>query len=144
MPSPIPESFLTTFRNMARQGEIFDNPVSQDGWYYAFLSKLDPHYPVDNGTGPSDGRLIVTFEIAPRAYIENTVLRSNNVRTYPRNIPASLLQFENVDASQLRQMLGFAADDLKTPLAEGEWYLVKLEKPPAEGIDAVMVDPKVD
>jgi hypothetical protein len=138
---PIPESFLKAFGNVTSQGDQFNDRISPDGWYYAFLSKLDPHYAGNDGKGLQDG-LTVTFEIAPRAYIENSVLRTDSqIRIFPRNIPASLLQFDNVLESDLRLVLKLRDTD---PLAEGEWYLVQLENPPAKGISAVMVDPDID
>ena len=141
MPVPIPPSFLNAFANVTGQGDLFNKRISPDGWYYAFLSKLDPHYPVDDGKGEPDG-LVVTFEIAPRAYVENSVLRTDSkIRIFPRNIPASLLQFDNVLESDLRLILKLLESD---PLAEGEWYLIHLENPPAKGLSAIMVDPDID
>jgi hypothetical protein len=141
-PTPIPENVLSAFANVSKQGDQFNKRTSDDGWYYAFLSKLDPHYGNDQGKGEPDG-LTVTFEIAPRAYIENSVLRANPaIKTMPKNIPASLLHFEKVQEADLRDMLKLKPDD--PPLAEGEWHLIKLEKPPQKGLDAVMIDPDLD
>jgi len=137
----IPDSFMKAFASVSNQGDRFNVRISEDGWYYAFLSKLDPHYAGNDGKGEQDG-LTVTFEIAPQAYMDNAVLRSDSpMRSYPRNMPASLLHFEKVLESDLRRLLKLTESDL---LAEGEWYLVHLESPPAKGIDAVMVDPDLD
>jgi hypothetical protein len=139
--APIPDNFLAAFGNVSSQGDLFNNRISEDGWYYAFLSKLDPHYGDDLGSGSPDG-LTATFEIAPRAYIENAVLRTDTaMRTLPRNIPGSLLHFENVIETDLRKLLKLTAED---PLAEGEWYLLKLEGGTGKGLGAVMIDPDLD
>lgn len=136
----MPSDVLALCGNVSSQGDPLNDPISGDGWYYAFLSKLDPHYPDnDKGKGDPDG-LTATFEIAPRDYVENAILRTDSaVRTFPRNMPASLLHFESVLETDLRSMLKLAESDL---LAEGEWYLVKVENPPAKGINGVMVDPE--
>lgn len=141
-PALIPNDFLGVFGNVSSQGKRFNDRISSDGWYYAFLSKLDPHYPENpKGEGAPDG-LTATFEIAPRAYIENAVLRADSaVRTLPRNIPASLLHFEKVLETDLRNLLKLTESDL---LAEGQWYLLKLESPNGKGLEAVMIDPDLD
>lgn len=138
--TPIPNDLLAAFGNVSGQGDQFTNRISADGWYYAFLSKLDPHYGDDKGQGKPDG-LTATFEIAPQAYIDNSVLRSDEpMRTLPRNIPASLLHFEQVLEADLRNLLKLTESDL---LAEGEWYLLKLEAT-GKGLQAVMIDPDLD
>jgi hypothetical protein len=132
---------MTAFGNVSGQGDQFVNRVSADGWYYAFLAKLDPHYaPDDQGKGKSDG-LTATFEIAPRAYMQNAFLRTESqVRTRPRNIPASLLHFENVSEADLRTLLQLEETDV---LAEGEWYLVELANE-GKGPAGSMIDPDLD
>ncbi|TGN14062.1 hypothetical protein [Leptospira ilyithenensis] len=113
-----PDSRLFDITNKVSQGGApFNDFLSPDGSYYAFLSKVDI-----NESNQAD----ILFEVVNENWMNNVILKSElSLTKLPPPSPALLYHMVGVDPSALKQVLGLATDD---DLVEGEWFLINIAK----------------
>jgi hypothetical protein len=121
------------------QGQPFgDNPISESGNYYGFLSKVD----LDQETNLYD----VLFEVVSKEWMDNALMsRPVSIPSLLPPSPALLYHIRGVPEATILKTLGLTtADDM----AEGSWYLLGLSKSPpklAEGdVAGDLYDPDLD
>jgi hypothetical protein len=116
MPPPSP-SWNSLFQNVGKQGDVLDNPLSPSNQYYGFLSSCDQ----DEETQ----LYYAMFEVVPVEWAHNVYLKDPTVSTSPPIAPASCYQIADISGTTLLNALGLKSEDY---LAEGSWYLLRLEK----------------
>lgn len=120
--SEVGEGYKKLFQNIHDQGDRFDNPVAENGAYYAFLSKADRVGDSSSGTGVWE----VLFELVPRAWGLNALTSATmTFAGSPPPGPATFFHLRDLDEDDLLSTLGLEGT---SELAEGSWYLLSLAK----------------
>ena len=133
MPTP---PFNDFFNNLSGQGKRFNNQISPNGWYYAFMSKLD--------YDPKNQTYDVFFELMPQAWADNSVLAGIiDIRIPAPTPPATVYHILAAPEAELIKRLGLTS---KEQLAEGSWYEIQIAKS-SKAEDSVVggfYDPDID
>ncbi|UTA66201.1 hypothetical protein [Emticicia sp. 21SJ11W-3] len=126
--------YSALFGNIGNQGESFNQPLSDSGMYYAFLSKAD----FDESTGTWS----IMFEVQPEKYTYNVFKNGSDVIKYSAPpVPASIFNPTFVYSEPLFTVLGVKDAD---NVAEASWYLIKLEKKDSGAINGLLYNPDID
>ncbi len=129
------QGWTGAFTNVSGQGAIFDDPMSEGGQYYAFLSKVD----LDAVANTYD----LLFEVVPKLWLENAIATTTvDLPMEAPTSPASLFHIVAADPTTVLNVLGVKSPDL---VAEGSWYLLTLTQDPAQGqLPGDLYDPDID
>lgn len=127
------EAYKSFFQRVSAQGDAFEQPLSERGDYYGFLSKADQD--------PTTEMFDILFEVVPSEWMENAVVSIPvDVKMPPPPSPASLFHVRDVSPSTVLKVLGVGTLD---DVAEGSWYLLSLVK--GEGdMPGDLYDPDID